>query len=96
MLPIYSHTLKLLGDVYPELTAVIHVAPNKHVEEYISNAIREWPTSFVLLRGGSAFMKYDSFSVRPIIFAYNQLPQNKRAFLFLIYTFIINQQAQSC
>lgn len=66
MLPIYSHTLKLLGDVYPELTAVIHVAPNKHVEEYISNAIREWPTSFVLLRGGSAFMKYDSFSASKV------------------------------
>ncbi|KAL6518319.1 hypothetical protein OROMI_034020 [Orobanche minor] len=62
MLSIFSHTMELLKDVFPELTAVIHVAPNKHVEEYIRNAVRRWPVSAILVPGGSACMKYDSFS----------------------------------
>ncbi|KAL6494291.1 hypothetical protein OROGR_031091 [Orobanche gracilis] len=68
MLSIFSHTMELLKDVFPELTVVIHVAPNKHVEEYIRNAVRRWPVSAILVPGGSACMKYNSFSANsPII-----------------------------
>ncbi|KAL3649698.1 hypothetical protein CASFOL_006101 [Castilleja foliolosa] len=62
MISIFSHTMELLKNVFTELTAVIHVAPNKHVEEYISNAICQWPVSTILVPGGSPCMKYNSFS----------------------------------
>lgn len=64
MLPIFAQTLELLKDEFLELTTVIHVAPNKHVEEYISNTVCEWPVPFVLVPGGSPCMKYNAFSVR--------------------------------
>lgn len=63
MLPIYAHTLELLKDSFPELTVAIHVAPNKHVEEYISDTVHEWPVPVVLISGGSPCMKYNAFSV---------------------------------
>lgn len=63
MLSIFSHTMELLKDDFSELTTVIHVAPNKHVENYINNAIRDWPVSVVLVPGGSPCLKYNSFSV---------------------------------
>ncbi|KAI3458747.1 hypothetical protein Pfo_015410 [Paulownia fortunei] len=62
MLSIFSRTMELLKDAFSELTAVIHVAPNKHVEKYISNAVCEWPISVILVPGGSPCMKYNSFS----------------------------------
>ncbi|PIN20239.1 Lipid-A-disaccharide synthase [Handroanthus impetiginosus] len=62
MLSIFSCTMKLLKDAVSELTAVIHVAPNKHVEEYISNAVSDWPVSVILVPGGSPCTKYNSFS----------------------------------
>lgn len=63
MLPIFAHTLQLLKDAFSELTAVIHVASNKHVEEYISDSVRVWPVPVVLVAGGSPSMKYNAFSV---------------------------------
>ncbi|KAL8551950.1 hypothetical protein ACS0TY_000846 [Phlomoides rotata] len=62
MLPIFSRTVEQLKDSLSDLTAVIHVAPNKHVEEYISNVVSQWPVSVVLVPGGSQCMKYNSFS----------------------------------
>ncbi|KAL3838135.1 hypothetical protein ACJIZ3_022726 [Penstemon smallii] len=62
MLSIFSETMELLKDSHSELTAVIHVAPNKDVENYIKQAVHEWPISVVLLPGGSPFTKYNSFS----------------------------------
>ncbi|GFP91000.1 probable lipid-a-disaccharide synthase mitochondrial [Phtheirospermum japonicum] len=44
------------------ISSVIHVAPNKHVEEYISNAVYQWPVSAILVPGRSPCMKYNSFS----------------------------------
>ncbi|KAL7107881.1 hypothetical protein ACP275_06G081900 [Erythranthe tilingii] len=61
MLPIFSRTMKLLRHK-EDLTAVIHVAPNKHVHNYITNAVHDWPVSIVLVPGGSPCMKYNSFS----------------------------------
>lgn len=62
MLSIFSRTMELLKNAFSELTAVIHVAPNTHVEEYISKAVHEWPVSVVLVPGGSPCMRYNSFS----------------------------------
>ncbi|KAH6826507.1 transferase [Perilla frutescens var. hirtella] len=66
MLPIFAHTLGLLKDSFSELTAVIHVAPNKHVEEYISDTVREWSVPIILVPGGSACMRYNAFSASQI------------------------------
>lgn len=63
MFPIFSKTLEQLKGSFPNLVAAVHVAPNKHVEDYISKAVRKWPSSVVLVSGGSHQMKYDSFSV---------------------------------
>ncbi|KAL0401466.1 UNVERIFIED_CONTAM: putative lipid-A-disaccharide synthase, mitochondrial [Sesamum latifolium] len=63
MLSIYSRTMELLKSALSELTAVIHVAPNTRVEEYISKAVHEWPVSVVLVPGGSPCMRYNSFSM---------------------------------
>ncbi|CAK9161120.1 unnamed protein product [Ilex paraguariensis] len=65
MIPIFSDTMELLKDSFSELTTVVHVAPNRHVEEYVSKAVREWPVSVVLIPGGSPQLKYDAYSVRP-------------------------------
>lgn len=62
MLPIYSKTMNLLKRSVEDLTTVIHVAPNQHVQDYIKRAIKEWPTSVVLVPGGSPCTKYDAFS----------------------------------
>ncbi|CAK9141527.1 unnamed protein product [Ilex paraguariensis] len=63
MIPIFSDTMELLKDSFSELTTVVHVAPNRHVEEYVSKAVREWPVSVVLIPGGSPQLKYDAYSV---------------------------------
>ncbi|KAK4385483.1 putative lipid-A-disaccharide synthase, mitochondrial [Sesamum angolense] len=62
MLSIFARTMELLKNAFSELTAVIHVAPNMHVEEYIGKAVHEWPVSVVLVPGGSPCMRYNSFS----------------------------------
>ncbi|CAH9135783.1 unnamed protein product [Cuscuta epithymum] len=62
MLPIFSDTMNQLQDSFPELVTAILVAPNSHVENFISETTRDWLTSVVLVPGGSPQMKYDSFS----------------------------------
>ncbi|KAL7185884.1 hypothetical protein ACSBR2_027776 [Camellia fascicularis] len=61
MLPIFLNTMKLLKNYFSELVTVIHVAPNKHVEDYISRVIHKWPVPVILIPGGSPQMKYDAF-----------------------------------
>lgn len=63
MHPIYSKTMNLLKDSIKDLITVIHVATNKHVEDYIKRAANEWPTPVILVPGGSPTAKYDAFSV---------------------------------
>lgn len=67
MLPIYLRALELLKDISSEFTVVIHVAPNKDVEEYIRDIVGEWPVRVVLLPGGSPCMKYNAFSVSDLL-----------------------------
>ncbi|KAK2979028.1 hypothetical protein RJ640_013662 [Escallonia rubra] len=62
MLPIFSNTMELLKDSFPDLTAVIHVAPNQHVEDYISKAVNDWPVSVILVPGGSSRIKYNAYA----------------------------------
>nr|XP_043628937.1 probable lipid-A-disaccharide synthase, mitochondrial [Erigeron canadensis] len=62
MLPIYSKTMNLVKSSVKDMTTVIHVAPNKYVEDYITRAVNEWPTPVVLVPGGSSRTKYDAFS----------------------------------
>lgn len=67
MLPIFSHTLELLKNDLSGLTAVIYVAPNKQVEDYIRKAVDVWPVPVVLVPGVTSCIKYNAFSVRPLI-----------------------------
>ncbi|XP_059283111.1 probable lipid-A-disaccharide synthase, mitochondrial isoform X1 [Lycium ferocissimum] len=62
MFPIFSNTLEQLKGSFPNLVAAVHVAPNQHVEDYISKAVSKWPSSAVLVSGGSHQMKYNSLS----------------------------------
>ncbi|XVF81543.1 hypothetical protein PTKIN_Ptkin15bG0163400 [Pterospermum kingtungense] len=62
MLPIFSKTMKLLKDSFPELITVIHVAPNKLVDNYIAGAICKWPVPAILIPGGIPQLKYDAFN----------------------------------
>ncbi|CAH1444758.1 unnamed protein product [Lactuca virosa] len=66
MLPIYSKTMNLLTDSIQDLMTVIHVAPNKHVEDHIKRTTNEWPTPVVLVPGGSPHTKYDAFSASSV------------------------------
>ncbi|WMV38955.1 hypothetical protein MTR67_032340 [Solanum verrucosum] len=66
MFPIFSKNLEQLKGSFPNLVAAVHVAPNQHVEDYISKAVRKWPSSVVLVSGGSHQMKYDSFSASSV------------------------------
>ncbi|KAM7492383.1 hypothetical protein LguiA_035304 [Lonicera macranthoides] len=61
MLPIFSNTMEILKDSFSELTTVVHVAPNQHVEDYISRIVDMWPTSVILIPGGSSRTKYDAY-----------------------------------
>lgn len=65
MIPIYASTLELLKESFPELTTIIHVAPNADVQEHISGVLHKWPVPAVLVAGGSPQAKYDAFSVSP-------------------------------
>ncbi|XVF31834.1 hypothetical protein REPUB_Repub17cG0027700 [Reevesia pubescens] len=62
MLPIFSKTMKLLKNSFPELVTVIHVAPNQLVDNYIARAIDKWPVPAILIPGGTLHLKYDAFS----------------------------------
>lgn len=65
MVPIYASTMELLKESFPELITVIHVAPNQHVQDYISGVLHKWPVPARLVAGGSPQAKYDAFSVSP-------------------------------
>ncbi|OWM75414.1 hypothetical protein CDL15_Pgr021578 [Punica granatum] len=62
MLPIFKNTVKLLKEPIPQLLPVIHVAPNRHVENFIDGAVQNWPVPVVLIPGGKTQLKYDAFS----------------------------------
>ncbi|KAK6259532.1 hypothetical protein SCA6_014006 [Theobroma cacao] len=62
MLPIFSNTMKLLKDSFPELVTVIHVAPNQLVDNFITRAIHKWPVPAILIPGGIPHLKYDAFN----------------------------------
>lgn len=74
MLPIFSNTMELIKDSISGLTAIIHVAPNKYVEEYINRAVREWPIPVKLVLGTLPSARYASFNVRVRGFNYIRLP----------------------
>ncbi|KAB1208769.1 putative lipid-A-disaccharide synthase, mitochondrial [Morella rubra] len=61
MLSIYANAMGLLKDTFPQLMAVIHVAPNQHVEKYISATIHKWPVPAILLPGVLPHLKYNAF-----------------------------------
>lgn len=63
MIPIYTSALELLKESFPELITIIHVAPNQHVQDYISGVLHKWPVPAILVAGGSPQSKYDAFSV---------------------------------
>lgn len=62
MLSIFSNTMELLKDSFPELMSVIHVAPNQHVEKYITGIVHKWPVPAILIPGRLPHLKYDAFS----------------------------------
>lgn len=67
MLSIFANTMELLKVSFPELMSVIHVAPNQHVEKYITGIVHKWPVPALLLPGGLPHLKYDAFSVSPLL-----------------------------
>ncbi|CAM8955343.1 unnamed protein product [Rhodiola kirilowii] len=62
MTPIFLKSLEIIKDQHSELTTVIHVAPNVDVEKYLHQIANEWPSSVLLIPGGSTDLKYDAFS----------------------------------
>ncbi|KAL8151016.1 hypothetical protein V2J09_020824, partial [Rumex salicifolius] len=62
MLPIFSDTMHLLKAKISDVQTVMHVAPNKNVESYISSMTHQWPVPLVTVPGSSTQLKYDSFS----------------------------------
>ncbi|XP_038900509.1 probable lipid-A-disaccharide synthase, mitochondrial isoform X1 [Benincasa hispida] len=66
MIPIYTSTLELLKESFPELITIIHVAPNQHVQDYISGVLHNWPVPAILVAGGSPRAKYDAFSASKV------------------------------
>ncbi|XP_073011242.1 probable lipid-A-disaccharide synthase, mitochondrial isoform X1 [Typha latifolia] len=62
MLPIFLRTVEQLEDLSVELSVVIPVAPNHHVESFIGKAIQSWPRSAVIIPGESLDKKYAAFS----------------------------------
>ena len=64
MLTIFANTMNLLQESFPELVNVIHVASNRHVENYIDGVVSKWPVPAILVPGGSQHLKYDALSVR--------------------------------
>lgn len=62
MLPIFLDTMKLLQEYYSELTMVVYVAPNKHVEDYISKEVCNGSLRVLSIPGGSPRLKYNALS----------------------------------
>ncbi|KAL9671589.1 hypothetical protein QQ045_009159 [Rhodiola kirilowii] len=62
MTPIFLKSLEIIKDQHSEVTTVIHVAPNVDVEKYLHQIANEWPSSVLLIPGGSTDLKYDAFS----------------------------------
>lgn len=65
MLPIFLQTVEQIKDALTELSIVIPIAPNPHVESYIKKKIRSWSLSgsAILISGASIDQKYDVFRV---------------------------------
>lgn len=63
MLPIFLKTVEFVKNSIPELSTIIPVAPNRHVETYINNTIRSWPLPAILIPGESIEKKYEAFRV---------------------------------
>ncbi|KAL4185056.1 hypothetical protein AMTRI_Chr10g4110 [Amborella trichopoda] len=55
MLPIFADTLKLLRCSFPDMVAVIPVAPNQHVQEHIKKNVQQWVVPAILISGESSF-----------------------------------------
>lgn len=66
MIPIFKNTVKEHQDSFPDIITTILVAPNQHVESFISQAALDWPASLILVPGGSPQMKYNSFSASDV------------------------------
>ena len=64
MFTIFSNTMELLHETFPELVTVVHVAPNRDVENSIDRVVCKWPVPAILVPGGSPRLKYDALSVR--------------------------------
>ncbi|KAI4354331.1 hypothetical protein L6164_003201 [Bauhinia variegata] len=62
MLSIFTKTVELLKETFPQLITIIHLAPNQNVENVIASAIHKWPVPVILIPGGSTRLKYDAFS----------------------------------
>ncbi|KAF7146125.1 hypothetical protein RHSIM_Rhsim04G0047300 [Rhododendron simsii] len=56
MLPIFFSAMKLLKDCFSESIMVIHVAPNKHVEDYINKVVHKCPIPVILIPVIAAFL----------------------------------------
>ncbi|KAH7576116.1 hypothetical protein JRO89_XS01G0000100 [Xanthoceras sorbifolium] len=48
MLPIFAKTIERLKDSFPKLLTVIHVAPNQHLENYITRVTDKWPVPAIV------------------------------------------------
>ncbi|KAL5794201.1 hypothetical protein ACOSP7_002795 [Xanthoceras sorbifolium] len=66
MLPIFAKTIERLKDSFPKLLTVIHVAPNQHLENYITRVTDKWPVPAIVVPGGSTRLKYDAFSASTV------------------------------
>ncbi|KAL9257402.1 putative lipid-A-disaccharide synthase, mitochondrial, partial [Drosera capensis] len=60
MLPIFSKTMELLKGSLPQLSNVMPVAPNRHVENYVTDMAGQWPVPMTLFPGGLMHLKYDA------------------------------------
>ncbi|GLT94100.1 hypothetical protein SLE2022_118590 [Rubroshorea leprosula] len=66
MLPIFANTMQQLRNSYSELMNVILVAPNQHVDKYVSRAIHNWPVPAIPIPGGTPYLKYDAFNASKV------------------------------
>ncbi|WCJ37473.1 Lipid-A-disaccharide synthase [Euphorbia peplus] len=66
MLSIFADSMKQLKDSVHEIITVIHLAPNRHVENYVRGFIHKWPVSAILVPGGQLDLKYDAFSASTV------------------------------
>ncbi|RZS22002.1 hypothetical protein BHM03_00054714, partial [Ensete ventricosum] len=62
ILPIFLKTIELLKNSFAEPSIFIPVAPNSHVEDFVSRTIQSSSLSAILVPGASLDQKYDAFS----------------------------------